>query len=162
MQLVRPPYTLRLNSATVLKKVEFYYTLLRGLYYVKVKQPRMVLHKKPFKQDIAHCQEKKSWECDAEKQKRIKIARKINMYMLHYSVHVLCSTGACTHAHAHAHAHTTHAHTHRHISALTSERWSTCWFLIRCLSPGSWPPCSAAAEPQPAADSHCRGTSFGV
>lgn len=47
-----------------------------------------------------------------------------------------------------------------HMHTLTSERWSTCWFLIRCLSPRSWLPCSAAAEPQPAVDSHCHGTSL--
>lgn len=54
----------------------------------------------------------------------------------------------------------THSQQNTHICELTSERWSTCWFLIRCPSPGSWLPCSAAAEPQPVADSHCRGTSL--
>lgn len=47
-----------------------------------------------------------------------------------------------------------------HIRELTSERWSTCWFLIRCPSPGSWLPCSAAAELPPVACSHCHGTSL--
>lgn len=44
---------------------------------------------------------------------------------------------------------------------LTWERWSTCWFLIRCLWPGNCPLCRTEAESPLPGVSHCHGTSCG-